>query len=240
MKFDRDAIANLMPRQQADGWYVILTNKAKASTTAEVRIYDYIGLWGMTAEDLVRDLDELDVDDITCKINCPGGSVFDGIAIHNALAAHSARVTTMVEGVAASAASFIVQAGDHRVMMRHAQMMVHNASGVAFGDADTMRDMADLLDKQNGIIAGIYAERSGDDDQDEAYFLDMMAATTWMTDQEAVDNGLADEVVTPPRQEPDNALAATKAPDGVSSGAIPPVDVDWAKLFADAMTKQES
>lgn len=164
---------------------------------AVVRIYEEIGYWGVSAEDFARALSGITANEIEVQINSPGGDVFDGIAIYNSLRTHPAKVTTRVDGIAASAASVIAQAGDHRVMVQAGQMMIHEAWGVAYGPADEVRDFADLLDQQNDIIAGIYAQRSGGD-QDE--LRQLMAATTWLTDQGAVDLGLADEVFVPAAQ----------------------------------------
>lgn len=177
-------------------WYSI--QAADGDGAAVVRIYDEISYWGITADTFIRDLDEITASKIRVEINSPGGDVFDAVAIYNALRMHPAHVTTRVDGLAASAASLIVQAGDHRVMLSSAQMMIHNAWSFAIGNADEMREVAALLDQQDEVIAGIYASRSGGD-KDE--FRALMAADTWLTDEGAVEKGLADEVIDPPRQE---------------------------------------
>lgn len=189
----REKMRARLPKAAA-GWYEIKAEGGRAV----VRLYSEIGYFGVTAQDFVNELSQLTASEIEVQINSPGGDVFDGIAIYNALRAHSARVVTRVDGLAASAASLIVQAGDHRIMMSSAQLMIHEAWGVAIGPAADMRDFADLLDKQNDVLAGVYATRSGGDVE---ALRALMAAETWMTDQEAVDAGLADEVFTPPRQE---------------------------------------
>lgn len=167
-------------------------------TRAVVRIYDVIDSWGaplgVSANDVADQITGLQVDEIEVWINSPGGEVFDGVAIYNALRMHPARVVTRVDGLAASIASVIVQAGDERVMVSGSQMMVHNASGICFGDANEMLAFAEVLEHQNQVIAGIYAERAG---ADAAGFLASMAAETWMTADEAVEAGLADRVHRP-------------------------------------------
>lgn len=176
-----------------------ISNAAGADgDTAVLRIYDEIWYFGINADDLVRDLDGITASKIRVEINSPGGDVWDGIAIYNALRHHSAHVTTRVDGMAASIASVIAQAGDHRVMTSASQMMIHNAWGIAIGDSQDHADMAALLDQQDDVIAGIYASRSGGD---RDHFRDLMNAETWFTDQRAVDEGLADEVLDPARQE---------------------------------------
>ena len=176
-------------------WYEI---RNQDGDKAVLRIYDEIHwLFGVDPEDFARDLDAITAPEIEVQINSPGGDVFDGIAIYNALRTHPARVTTRVDGIAASIASVISQAGDERIMLSGSQMMIHEAWGLAIGPAGEHREMADLLDKQNEVIASIYAERSGREPDE---FLEAMGSETWMTAQEAVERGLADEVVTPERQ----------------------------------------
>lgn len=162
--------------------------------TAEVLLYDEIGFWGTTADQFVRDLKGITAPAIDVRINSPGGEVFDGIAIYSALAGHPATVTTYVDGVAASAASFIAQAGQTRMIGQYAKMMIHNASGLVIGQAADMRAMADLLDELSGTIADIYAARSG---RPAAEFADAMAAETWYGATDSVDAGLADAVDAP-------------------------------------------
>lgn len=192
-----------IPRN-AGRWYEI---KNQAGPRATVRIYSEIGFFGVTAEDLAAELDDISAPEIEVQINSPGGDVFDGLAIFNSLRAHPARVTTRVDGIAASAASVIAQAGDHRVMLSSSQMMIHEAWGLAIGPASEMREFADLLDQQNDVLAALYADRAG---RDADEMRSLMAAETWLTDQAAVDAGLADEVVTPDRK-------------GASSAATPAV-----------------
>lgn len=165
-----------------------------AGDEAVVRIYDEIWFLGVNAQDLARDLDGITAPSIRVEINSPGGDVWDGIAIYNALRTHPAKVTTRVDGIAASIASVIAQAGDHRVMLGGSQMMIHNAWGLTVGDHTDHAEMSDVLSHQDGIIAGIYANRSG---RSEDEFRALMNAETWMTATAAVEAGLADEVVEP-------------------------------------------
>lgn len=188
--------ARRAPAPVARQWYEI---RDAAGPVATIRLYDEIGYWGVTAEDFAAELGRISAPQIEVQINSPGGDVFDGIAIFNALRAHQAHVTTRVDGIAASAASVIVQAGDRRVMLGSSQVMIHDAWGMAVGSAADMREFADLLDLQSDVLAGIYADRSGRD-RDE--IRQMMLGETWLVDQAAVDAGLADEVVIPERKEP--------------------------------------
>lgn len=179
-------------------WYEI-RNDADSSV---VRIYDEIGFWGVTAADFARDLEAIASPKIEVQINSPGGNVFDGIAIYNTLRTHPAKITTRVDGLAASAASVIAQAGDRRVMVQASQMMIHEAWGAAIGPADELREFADLLDQQNDVLASIYATRAHKPAEE---FRALMAAETWLTDQAAVDLGLADEVFNPEPADAENA-----------------------------------
>ncbi len=165
----------------------------KSDDVATIRIDHEIGGWGVTAADFVRELHGLSVGTINVHINSPGGDVFDGVAIHNALTSYPAVVNTYVDGLAASAASFIAQAGKTRTMGRYATMMIHNPSGGVWGGSTEMRKMADLLDKLRDTICRLYADRSGSSDTDWNALMD---AETWMTAEEAVEFGLADKVDT--------------------------------------------
>lgn len=187
-------IFNSLPKR--DDWFRIVNQADDAP--AEIYLYDEIGWWGTTASDFVRELKDLDASEISVFISSRGGDVFDGVAIYNALRSHEATVTTQVDSMAASIASVIVQAGDHRIMLTGSQMMIHEAHGLALGNADEMRKYADVLDKQSDIIAGIYAERAG---TDLKAFRNLMNAETWMDAQETVDEGLADEVIKPAKAE---------------------------------------
>lgn len=175
-----------------------------AADVAEVYIYDEIGFWGVTAQDFVAQLREVTAPTIHLHLNSPGGDVFDGIAILNALRSHKARVQVTVDGLAASAASFIAMAGDEIVMARNSEMMIHDAFGLCVGNASDMRTLADRLDGVSDNIASIYTERAGGT---VTTWRDAMRAETWYTAQEAVDAGLADSV-TPAKSEDVTAAKA--------------------------------
>lgn len=179
-------------------WFKI--RNAADEDTAEVLIYEAIGGWfGVPADEFVRELNGITAQNIHVRINSPGGSVFDSIAIYNALVKHPAKVTVYVDSLAASGASVIAMAGDDIVMMVGSQMMIHDASGIEMGDARMMREMADFLDKQSDNIASIYAAKIGGD---PAEMRALMLAETWMMAQEAVDLGLADRVYSKEMDKP--------------------------------------
>lgn len=166
--------------------------------TPELQIYDEIGFWGVWADEFVAELKGITAPRIRLRINSPGGEVFEGLTIYNALLDHPAEIHVIVDALAASAASFIAQAGDRVTMNRGAQMMIHDALGLCYGNAAEMETMRDLLDRVSSEIAGIYAARGGGELD---AWRSRMRDETWMNGAEAVELGLADDVTeTPPRR----------------------------------------
>jgi len=165
---------------------------ASGEKHTEVMIFDEIGLWGVTAKDFATALKAIPEDHaITVRINSPGGSVFDGYAIFNALKARASQVTTKIEGIAASMASIIALAGSKVTAAANSIVMIHNPAGGVAGDSEDMRKMADLLDKLTGQLVGIYAAKTG---LPEGEVRAAMDAETWFTGAEAKEWGLVDEV----------------------------------------------
>lgn len=162
---------------------------------ASIYIYDEIGYWGTSAAAFVEELNAISAPKLVIHINSPGGEVFDGVAIHTALMASKSHITVEIDGLAASAASFIAMAGDNIRMARHATMMIHDASGMAWGNATTMRAYADLLDKLTLNIADIYSLQAGGTAQE--WFDRMNDDEIWYTGQEALAAGLVDEITMP-------------------------------------------
>lgn len=173
-------------------WYAVnLTNNGGA----EIVIYDEIGFFGVTAKDFLNDLKALgDVSEITIHINSPGGSVFEGFAIHNALKRHKAHITVYIDGLAASIASVVAMAGDEVIMPENAMMMIHDPSGLVLGTAEDMEKLANALRKMTAGIVSAYRAKTGLAD---AEIEGMMADETWFTAAEAVEKGFADEVEEP-------------------------------------------
>jgi ATP-dependent protease ClpP protease subunit len=180
---------------EARSWYRI-TNAA-SDDEAEVMIYDEVGGWfGCTADDLIAELRDITAPRMRVRINSPGGSVFEGIAIANALRAHPASVTVQVDAIAASIASVIAMSGDRIEMAPNSMMMIHDASGLCMGNATDMEEMAELLDLISDNIADAYAARAGGT-RDE--WRARMRAVTWYLPEDAVENGLADEALAVPK-----------------------------------------
>ena len=176
-----------------NSWYTIRAQ----STGAEVVIYDEIGAYGVSAKGFLAELGALpDATPIALRINSPGGSVFDAVAIYNALQRHSGTVTVWIDGIAASAASYIAMAGDEIVMPENAFLMIHDPAGVVMGTAIDMRAMAEALDKIKGSLLQGYAAKSGRPQEEIA---PLMAAETWLDAKDALDLGFADRIAEPVR-----------------------------------------
>ena len=183
-----------MSQHKPAKWYEI---RNEDSDEPEILIMDEIGdrgFWGegVTAKGLVNQLKDLEgAKSIKVRINSPGGSVFDGNAIYNALVNAKADINVSVEGMAFSAASIIAMAGDRIDIAQNAMMMIHNPWAVVQGDAEDMERMVDLLGKIKKGIVDTYHNRTG---MGKRKLAKMMSDETWMTADEAVDLGFADEV----------------------------------------------
>ena len=169
-------------------WYRI---QNKADKKPEIFIYDEIGYFGHSASDMADELKAIDSDTLTVHLNSPGGDIFDGLAIYQALKDHKAQVTMHVDGLAASIASVIAMAADRLIMAPKASMMIHDGWTMGVGNAGDLRKVADLLDKQSDIIASVYADRAG---QPADFWRDRMRDETWYNAEEALAAGLVDEI----------------------------------------------
>lgn len=183
------------PRSTAQPWYEI---RAESSDVADVWVYDVIGEdffgEGVSAKNLCRELSQITAERINLHVNSPGGNVFDGQAIYNALRRHPASVTTYVEGFAGSIATVVALAGDKVVMAANSLWMIHDPFGCACGSAAELRAYADVLDKAEVTIAGVYVEHTG---RERAEIDDAMANETWFSADEAKDFGFVDTVGEP-------------------------------------------
>lgn len=177
--------------ESGKNWYKI--SNASGAGPTRISIYGEIGFYGVSAQDMCDQLDGID-GPIEIFVNSPGGEIFEGLAIYNYLLRRGPSV--FVDGIAASAASFIVQAAapGKLGMAKTSRMMIHNGQALAAGDAKELREMADLLEKETKNIATIYSDRSG---KPAEYWLDMMDKTSWLDAPEAVGCGLADFMYDP-------------------------------------------
>lgn len=221
-------------------WYNFMA--AAAGAPHEISIFDEIGAFGTNAKHFINDLKKVEANEINLSINSPGGSVFDGIAIFNALRDSGKTINVKVLGVAASIASLIAMAGDKIVMPENSFMMVHNPWAYTKGNADELRDFADVLDKIGASLTATYMSRTGKSEEEVKALL---KAETYLTAQEALDLGFADEVEPAFKAEakfdldclPANVraayegVAATKEDDDVV--AVEPAFADQVSVLAE-------
>lgn len=191
---------------------------AKAdSDEAEIFLYDAIvsseeeaAWWGGVApESFVKALRGIDASTIHLRINSPGGSVFAARAMEQALRDHKAKIIVHIDGLAASAATFIAMAGDEIIMSKGALFMIHNAWTGLWGNAEDLRKEAELLDKIDGTLADTYADRTG---KEKEAIAEWMTAETWFTAAEAVEHGFADRVAETEAKATWNLSAYANAP----------------------------
>jgi ATP-dependent Clp protease, protease subunit len=208
---------------------------------ATVYLYDEIGMWGIAADKFVKDLDGIKAKTINLRVNSPGGSVFDGTTIYNALKQHPAKVIAHIDGLAASIASVIVMGADEVRAADNAYLMIHDPWSIVMGGAADMRKEADLLEKVGGTIAKTYSKKSG---ADEDEILAMMAEETWLTAEEAMELGLVDSIY---EEKSGKAQAVmfdlsvfAKVPDALLERKAMPTARDLEKIMRDAglSTKQ--
>ena len=178
-----------MPRE----WF----NLTEEDDTIEIDIYGPIGRswWDdsyTSAKDILDILKDNKNKDVVIHVNSEGGSVFDAFAIYTQLRQHSGKVTAYVDGLAASAASYLIAAADEVVMSDVAWLMIHNASTWITGNKDDIRKEANLLENIDNTIASIYAKRSNHYSID--HFLQLMEEETWLSATDAAALGLVDTI----------------------------------------------
>jgi ATP-dependent protease ClpP protease subunit len=187
-------------------WYRI---EDKDSGPTQINIFDEISWWGISAEMFAGELAQIK-GDIEVHINSPGGDVFDGITIYNLLAARKGGVTTVVDGLAASAASVIFMAGKKRLVSPGSMVMIHDALCMTIGNEADHLESARLLAKTSDSVAGIYATGGG---KTSAEWRAVMVAEGWFTAEEAVTAGIAHELAARPDDDTGSEQAAAAAFD---------------------------
>ena len=161
------------------------------------RLAGFIGV-----DEFLEDFEAVkDKANLTIHINSGGGDLYAGLAIYNRLKEFKGTLTTVNDGLAASAASLIFQAGDNRKMNSGSNLMAHGVSGFLFGyyDADDLKELLTQFKAHNKAIVNVYAEAMGVSFEEAKGFIN---GETWLTGQEAVDKGLADEVIEEEPEEP--------------------------------------
>lgn len=172
--------------------------KAEADE-ATIYLYDMIvntddeAEWwgGVSPQSFIKTLNDLSASTIHLRVNSPGGSVFAARAIEQAIREHKSRTVVHIDGLAASAASFLIMAADEIRMAPGSFLMIHKAWTWMYGNADDLRKEAGLLDQIDSSLVKTYAKRSR---QDEAGIAAWMAEETWFEASAAVELGFADQV----------------------------------------------
>jgi ATP-dependent protease ClpP protease subunit len=178
-------------RQRARQSYALV---GSAGGPATLYIYGEIGEAGVTAARVAADIEALGpVEKLTVRVSSYGGDAMEGVAINSLLRSLPYDVEVVIDGIAASAASVIAVAGRRVLMPRTALMMLHDPWAVALGDAEDMRRQADMLDKVKSALTAAYLTKAPEIDRDRLDTL--LAEETWLTAEEAVELGLADEIV---------------------------------------------
>jgi len=163
-----------------------------AKDEATVYVYDAIGgWWGIDPKTWVPDFAAIKASTIHLRINSPGGSVFDAEAMRTAIRQHPANVIAHIDGMAASAATGLAIAANEVEISDGAMFMIHHPWGWAAGNADELREYADLLDKVDISIVTAYAKKTG---KDVAAIVGWMDAETWFTAAEALEHGFVDRI----------------------------------------------
>jgi ATP-dependent protease ClpP protease subunit len=192
------------PRQ----WYRIDTPQGAADSTGEtvadevdVFVYGVIGGWwsGVDAKSFIKAIQDIKAKQLNIHISSVGGSVFEGLAIFQALRNHSARIVTYVDALAASSASIVAMAGDRRVVAPYASVMVHRAWNFYVGNDIELRKCADEMERLTRNMARVYANR-GTSGATVDEWLDVMTEETWYYGEEAVEAGLMHEVQEDPEK----------------------------------------
>ena len=162
-------------------------------TEATIYVYDVIGGWwgGVDAQEFVKELAGIKAGTIHLRINSPGGDVFDARAMQTALRQHKAKVIAHIDGLAASAATFLAMGADEIEMAEGGFFMIHNAWGFTIGNVNDHLEAAAMLEKVDGSIRADYSRKTGKPDDEVRALMD---AETWMTAAEAKEAGFIDSI----------------------------------------------
>ena len=183
---------------------LVIKNQGNEAT---IYLYDAIGGWyGVTAEDFVTALASIDAATVHLRINSPGGDVFEARAIQVALKQHKAKVIAHIDGLAASAATYVALGADEVEMADGAFFMIHNAWTIGLGNANDFEELASMLHKVDGSIVKDYQRKTNQTPEQIQQWMD---AETWFTAAEAAEYGFVDRVYTGDDQDENSAENAT-------------------------------
>jgi len=161
----------------------------------KIYIFNYIGAYGTSPQDIADVITAYKaegIEEFIVYIHSPGGSIFDGLAIYNLLKEENVEIRII--GYAASMASVIALAGETVRMSQVAHLMIHNPRGEAYGDSEEMKRTGKLLDQLADTMVGIYHRKTKIPKPD---ILKMMDETTWLTADQALEQGFIDEIIDP-------------------------------------------
>jgi len=176
------------PLDQPD-WYKI---ENVSEDEAEVFIYSYVGWPFNDAGEFAKALSAMKQSKITVRVNSPGGDALDGVAMFNAIKAHPSKITTRIEALAASAASYIAVAGHEKQAYKNTMIMIHEPMAGVAGNQYEMREIADVLAHLNDNMIDMYADNTNVGKRD---LRAMLKAETWMTAKQAKEKGFIDTII---------------------------------------------
>lgn len=207
---------------------VVEPDPSNAVANPKLYLYDVIDeYWGISAKSVVNALAEIDDSrEIDVHINSPGGSVFEARAIISTLRQRAGGFNTFVDGVAASAASWIATAGKKSTMAKGSFLMIHPSMGMAIGNAVEMRSLADVLEKIDKSIVDEYVAKTG---LERNAILEWFNKETWFTDSEAVENKFIDGIAGDAVGNKWNMAGAfNNVPEALTQTASDEDGFDWA------------
>ena len=195
---------------KGDGWEFEITAKAQTATDGEIMIYGNIADRKWYSEDentfIPKDFDKAlkalgsSLKNLFIRVHSYGGSVFAGQAIVTMIDTarkNGVRVTARIDGIGASMGSVIPQAADRLIMAENAMMMIHKPSAMAWGNADSMRNTAEMLDKAESQLVALYMRRFTGTEDELKELIKGKVDGTWLTAEEALAYGLCDEIDEP-------------------------------------------
>lgn len=207
--------------------------KGAVVSNDDADIYDWLGYDYASPRQVESVLNDAD-GDVEVDIASGGGSVFAASEIYTMLKAYAGKVVVNIQGLAASAASVIAMAGDEVNMSPTSQMMIHKASTISMGNADDLDHDSKMLDVTDQSIVNAYEAKTGMSRDD---ILQMMAKETWMTAQDAVDKGFADNVAVDTSTNQPQLINAVGVPT-LSNEAVNKIKTLLAKSRSDKPEKQ--
>lgn len=185
------------PAANRPSWKIVNADSARP----KLYVYDVIGGWDLDAAEFVQAVHSITADAVDLHVNSPGGFVYDAVAMFEALEQHPAAVDVHIDGLAASAASFLAMAGDSVEIARGGRMMIHDAQLVVWGGPAELQEALDLANAVSDDISAYYAGRAGGTPES---WRTAMRATTWYSAAQAKDAGLVDRVTGSKTEDPED------------------------------------